>query len=331
VSKKSAEKVEVEKKQKKVFFSSSLFPKNEMSLHLTRDSSARGSVLVVRNLTARAGGTPILEDVSFTLKSGRRLENGDGSSTSIAGSIAFVRGPSGGGKTALLRTVASLEPVDEGALLLDGLLPEAWGPAAWRSRVCYVPQSRLRLPGSPADLFAEASRFAAQADRRAASPSAPAAAAACSPASPLDSVASSLLLDAGLVHRPWETLSGGQAARAALAVAMALDPPFLLVDEPTAALDASAAAAVERALAECGSAVLWVTHDEGQPGRVGGRVYDLVPGVVASRGGGERRGGGGESGRENDGGESSNSVPPVVVISPGRLVGGDWVGPKRGR
>ena len=80
----------------------------------------------------------------------------------------------------------------------------------------------------------------------------------------------------------------------------------------------------------------------GQPGRVGGRVYDLVPGVVASRGGGERRGGGGESGRENDGGESSghendngdndsNSVPPVVVISPGRLVGGDWVGPKRGR
>jgi ATPase subunit of ABC transporter with duplicated ATPase domains len=222
--------------------------------------------------------------------------------------------------------------VDEGALLLDGLLPEAWGPAAWRSRVCYVPQSRLRLPGSPADLFAEASRFAAQADRRAASPSAPAAAAACSPASPLDSVASSLLLDAGLVHRPWETLSGGQAARAALAVAMALDPPFLLVDEPTAALDASAAAAVERALAECGSAVLWVTHDEGQPGRVGGRVYDLVPGVVASRGGGERRGGGGESGHENDDGDNdSNSVPPVVVISPGRLVGGDWVGPKRGR
>ena len=82
----------------------------------TRESSARGSVLVVRNLTARAGGTPILEDISFTLKSGRRLANGgDGNSTtaSINGSIAFVRGPSGGGKTALLRTVASLEPVDE--------------------------------------------------------------------------------------------------------------------------------------------------------------------------------------------------------------------------
>lgn len=68
----------------------------------------------MRNLTARAGGTPIVEDVSFTLKAGRRIENGDGDDgNSIAGSIAFVRGPSGGGKTALLRTVASLEPVDE--------------------------------------------------------------------------------------------------------------------------------------------------------------------------------------------------------------------------
>ena len=138
------------------------------------------------------------------------------------------------------------------------------------------------------------------------------------------------------MHRPWETLSGGQAARAALAVAMALDPPFLLVDEPTAALDASAAAAVERALSECGSAILWVTHDEGQPRRVGGRVYDLVPGVVERRGGegGESGNSDGESGNgENDDGDNDNdnSVPPVVVISPGRLIGGDWVGPKRGR
>lgn len=300
----------------------------------TRESKARGSVLVVRNLTARAGGTPIIEDVSFTLKSGRRIENDD-DGNATAGSVAFVRGPSGGGKTALLRAVASLEPVDENALLLDGLSPEDWGPAAWRSRVCYVPQSRLRLPGCPADLFAEASEFAAQADRKASSSSVAASAAA---AASLDSVAASLLLDPQLMYRPWETLSGGQAARAALAVAMSLDPPFLLVDEPTAALDASAAAAVERALAQCGSAVLWVTHDEGQPGRVGGRVYELVPGVVASGGGGgQRRRQGSSSGGENEGdddeenGPENSAPPPVVIVSPGKLVGGDWVGPKRGR
>lgn len=148
------------------------------------------------------------------------------------------------------------------------------------------------------------------------------------------------------MHRPWETLSGGQAARAALAVALSLDPPFLLVDEPTAALDASAAAAVEKALANCGSAVLWVTHDDGQPGRVGGRVYELVPGAVASGGGGRGRRRGGGSGEsdgtvgDDDGDEGSgpengdSSAPPptaVVVVSPGKLVGGEWVGPKRGR
>ena len=94
-----------------LFSMSSPFPST------ARESSARGSALVVRNLTARAGGTPILEDISFTLKSGQRRAANDGadgnSSTPINGSIAFVRGPSGGGKTALLRTVASLEPVDE--------------------------------------------------------------------------------------------------------------------------------------------------------------------------------------------------------------------------
>ena len=123
-----------------------------------------------------------------------------------------------------------------------------------------------------------------------------------------------------------------------------MDPPFLLVDEPTAALDASAAAAVEKALAECGSGVLWVTHDEGQPGRVGGRVYDLVPGVLAAsrerRGGGREEGGdgdgsgeGGDNGDDgdNNGNDNGNLVAPVVVVSPGKLVGGDWVGPKRGR
>ena len=149
----------------------------------------------------------------------------------------------------------------QNTLLLDGLTPEAWGSAAWRSRVCYVPQSRLRLPGSPADLFAEASKFAAQVDRRgiSSSSSPPPPLSSFSSSTPLlDSVASSLLLDPQLMHRPWETLSGGQAARAALAVAMALDPPFLLVDEPTAALDAAARGPIQALARSAGASAAFL-------------------------------------------------------------------------
>jgi putative ABC transport system ATP-binding protein len=80
--------------------------------------------------------------------------------------------------------------------------------------------------------------------------------------------AEQLLDDVGLADRASarpSTLSGGEAARAALAVAMANDPPVLLADEPTGEVDRQAEIRVLdllRSRADRGKAVLVVTHSE---------------------------------------------------------------------
>jgi ABC-type iron transport system FetAB ATPase subunit len=60
----------------------------------------------------------------------------------------------------------------------------------------------------------------------------------------------------------------------------------LLLDEPTSACDPEAARAVEAALLGCGAALVWVTHDAAQPGRVGGRQLELPGGAVSDIAGG---------------------------------------------
>ena len=67
-----------------------------------------------------------------------------------------------------------------------------------------------------------------------------------------------------------------------LAIAVALRPAILLLDEPTSSLDVDSARRVERLLKSCGSALLWVSHDPHQPARVGGKVLDLPAGVESA-------------------------------------------------
>jgi putative ABC transport system ATP-binding protein len=95
-----------------------------------------------------------------------------------------------------------------------------------------------------------------------------------------------VLDDLGLADRAGarpSTLSGGEAARAALAVAMANDPPVLLADEPTGEIDRQAEARVLELLrgrADRGKAVLVVTHSE-SVATAADRVVRIVDGRVA--------------------------------------------------
>lgn len=163
--------------------------------------------------------------------------------------VALV-GPSGSGKSTLLACLAGLDVPDGGQVELMGeriaRLPEPERTLRRRRHVGMLTQSRNLLPGLTAE---ENVRLPMRLAGR-----------------PDGGRAAGLLADVGLDARrgamPSE-LSGGEAARAGLAVALALSPSLLIADEPSAEVDAATEADLLRLLSErcaAGSAVLAATH-----------------------------------------------------------------------
>jgi putative ABC transport system ATP-binding protein len=176
--------------------------------------------------------TAILKPASFALSTGE---------------CVAIRGPSGAGKTLLLRAIADLDS-SQGLVTLDGRDRSTIAAPTWRRLVGYVPAE----PGWWAETVGE--HFA---DRAA---------------------AAVFLNNFGFpdetVTWPISRLSTGERLRLALVRALIMRPKVLLLDEPTAALDAASVTAVEALIAaerRAGLAVLWVTHDPSQAGRIADR------------------------------------------------------------
>jgi putative ABC transport system ATP-binding protein len=161
-----------------------------------------------------------------------------------AGEVVLLTGPSGSGKTLLLRTIADLDPADDGKLSIKGRDRESMSPSEWRSRVLYLHQDPVRLPGTVRENLDHILSLHVHAERT------------------IELRPESLAVPNQTTSI--EQLSGGEAQRLALHRALALDPMVLLLDEATSALDADAAHEAERAVADWvarGHAVLWVSHD----------------------------------------------------------------------
>jgi putative ABC transport system ATP-binding protein len=186
------------------------------------------------------------------------------------GEMVAVVGPSGSGKSTLLNCLAGLDEPDGGHVVVAGgrltRRPEA-ARAALRARWIGV----LLQSGNLLDhLTVLGNVRAAQAlapDRGDAS----------------KRTARAILESVGLSGRAGSrpsTLSGGEAARAGLAVALANDPPLLLADEPTGEVDADNEVhliTLMRARADAGSAVVIVTHSDRLAGATD-RVVRLADG-----------------------------------------------------
>jgi ABC-type multidrug transport system ATPase subunit len=203
-----------------------------------RPSSPR---LSATGLTLVRAGVRVLDEVDFALD---------------AGEIVCIEGPSGSGKSTLLQVLATLTEADAGEVYLDGVAAHALAPRSFRRRVAYVPQQAPMLDGSVADNVATGPRLRGE------------RLAAASVAHRLAQVG----LDPAFAERRARELSGGERQRVALARALANDPEILLLDEPTAALDARAAEVVlerVRALRREGLGVVVVTHEPAHAGALG--------------------------------------------------------------
>jgi ABC-type multidrug transport system fused ATPase/permease subunit len=160
------------------------------------------------------------------------------------GQVTGLLGPSGTGKSTLLRALVRLVDIDAGTITLDGTDIDELDARKLRCRVGLVAQTPVMLPGTVADNLRYGVAELADDDLAAALADAD--------------------LDPSFADRVADDLSGGERARVALARALTRGPQLLLLDEPTAALDRDTAeriGATLRRLRDGGLGVCVTTHD----------------------------------------------------------------------
>jgi ABC-type dipeptide/oligopeptide/nickel transport system ATPase subunit len=222
---------------------------------MTTTEHPAGPGLAAVGVTVRYEDRVVLDDVHLAVRPGQTLG---------------LRGPSGTGKTTLLRVLALLHRPDAGHVTLDA---EPVGgvrhavPAATRRRIAVLFQS----PRAACDPRLTLHQIIAE-PLRVADPSTP-------PLTAVRELADRVGLTEELVSRRPHAVSDGQLQRACLARALAQNPDYLLTDEATTMVDASTQAHLVAVIRDhqqaTGLGVLAVSHDSALLDRWADRTVDL--------------------------------------------------------
>ena len=207
----------------------------------------------------------------------------DGVTVAVAaGERAALVGPSGGGKTTLLRCALGLEEFEAGELVVDGTHLAAGSGGSTRREALRQIRRKAPVVFQHFHLFPHLSVL----ENVLSGP----VYGLGRPRDEMEPKARELLARVGLAEklsaRP-ESLSGGQQQRVAIARALAMNPRVLLFDEPTSALDprnAREVLTVITDLARSGQTMLLVTHDLGFARRAADTIHVMIQGRVIESG-----------------------------------------------
>lgn len=193
--------------------------------------------IVARGIVKRLGGNTVLRGISIV---------------ATPNSVTCIAGPSGSGKSTLLRIIAGFLRPDYGEVFINGVNIHRDPRARELLRlVSYVPQDDLLISGLTIRENMELALRVQGIERR-------------ERLGRIRYVSELLGIEHILDRRPHE-VSGGERRRVSIAIALARDHEFLILDEPTNSLDAANTEAVMRILREeagLGRVVLVATHDQ---------------------------------------------------------------------
>jgi tungstate transport system ATP-binding protein len=212
-------------------------------------------LLSLRNVTKRFGGKVALSGATLTLGKGE---------------ILGILGPSGAGKTTMLRIMGLLEPPTKGRVLFRGeaVSPEGDGALEVRRRMAMILQKPIVFKGTVVQNAMYGLRVRGVAPEQAMERAERA----------LGKVGLEDVLD-----RHASTLSGGEVQRLAFARAAVTEPDVLLLDEFTANLDPANITILEKQVCDFrdgGGAVAMITHSVQQGRRLADRICLLLDGKI---------------------------------------------------